>query len=54
MVLLQECTVAKNQAVVPLLEGGGRDRLLGFIWQTWNDEQNWIRKPKMLRVMRVP
>ena len=27
---------------------GGREeraRLSGFIWQTRNDEQNWIRKP---------
>ena len=30
-------------------EGGGRRaRLLGFIWQTRNDGQNWIRKPNSL------
>ena len=28
--------------------GGGRARLLGFIWQTRNDGQNWIRKPNPL------
>ena len=26
--------------------GGGGGRLLGFIWQTWNDEQSWKKKEK--------
>ena len=33
---------------VVVVVGRGRARLLGFIWQTRNYGQNWIRKPDPL------